>query len=167
MLANKGSTDIMFHPRGNFFHYTSQRGKNDPVPTNPNQSWKRLIGSGGPKIDLKTTTSSAQSMGTGEGSGEQKDGAGTNSILDNPLMKLFNQLNIGGSGNSSAVSTNNADAPKSSSIGSIGDDRDKKTKTKSGGVVVAFLQLDLLRNHHLQHKLVLRHPLLYLPLKLI
>jgi hypothetical protein len=135
MLANKGSTDIMFHPRGNFFHYTSQRGKNDPVPTNPNESWKRLIGSGGPKIDLKTTTSSAQSMGTGEGSGEQKDGAGagTNSILDNPLMKLFNQLNIGGSGNSSAVSTNNADAPKSSSIGSIGDDRDKKTKTKSGG----------------------------------
>ena len=133
MLANKGSTDIMFHPRGNFFHYTSQRGKNDPVPANPNQSWKRLIGSGGPKIDLKTTTSSAQSMGTGEGSGEQKDGAGTNSILDSPLMKLFNQLNIGGSGNSSAVSTNNADAPKSSSIGSIGDDRDKKTKTKSGG----------------------------------
>ena len=132
MLANKGSTDIMFHPRGNFFHYTSQRGKNDPVPTNPNESWKRLIGSGGPKIDLKTTTSSAQSMGTGEGSGEQKDGEGTNSILDSPLMKLFNQLNIGGSGNSSAVSTNNADAPKSSSIGSIGDNRDKKTKPKSG-----------------------------------
>ena len=133
MLANKGSTDIMFHPRGNFFHYTSQRGKNDPIPTNPDQSWKRLIGSGGPKIDLKTTTSSAQSMGTGKGSGEQKDGEGTNSILDSPLMKLFNQLNIGGSGNSSAVSTNNANAPKSSSIGSIGDDRDKKTKTKSGG----------------------------------
>ena len=133
MLANKGSTDIMFHPRGNFFHYTSQRGKNDPAPANPNQSWKRLIGFGGPKIDLKTTTSSAQSMGTGKSSGEQKDGEGTNSILDSPLMKLFNQLNIGGSGNSSAVSTNNANAPKSSSIGSIGDDRDKKTKTKSGG----------------------------------
>ena len=27
MLGNKGESDIMFHPRGNFFHYTSQRGK--------------------------------------------------------------------------------------------------------------------------------------------
>ena len=136
MLANKGSTDIMFHPRGNFFHYTSQRGKNDPAPANPNQSWKRLIGSGGPKIDLKTTTSSAQSMGTGEGSGgsgEQKDGSGINSILDNPLMKLFKQLNIGGSGGSGGSSADSADKPKPSSIGSIGDDRDKKTKPKSGG----------------------------------
>ena len=136
MLANKGSTDIMFHPKGNFFHYTSQRGKNDPVPTNPNQSWKKLIGSGGPKIDLKTTTSSAQSMGTGEGSGdsgEQKDGSGINSILDNPLMKLFNQLNIGGSGGSSADIADSSDKPKPSSVGDVGDGRDKKTKPKSGG----------------------------------
>ena len=123
----------MFHRRGNFFHYTSQRAKKDPAPTNPDQSWKRLIGFGGPKIDLKTTTSSAQTMGTGEGSGgsgEQKDGSGINSILDNPLMKLFKQLNIGGSGGSSADS---ADKPKPSSVGDVGDGRDKKTKPKSGG----------------------------------
>ena len=44
MLSNKGSSDIMFHPKGNFFHYTSQRRKDDPVPQNPNQSWKKLIG---------------------------------------------------------------------------------------------------------------------------
>ena len=135
MLANKGSTDIMFHPRGNFFHYTTQRGKNDPVPVNPNQSWKRLIGFGGPKIDLKTTTSSAQSMGMGEGGGEQKDGAGIMNILDNPLMKLFKKLNIGGSDGSSAVST---DTPKSSTVGDVGDGRDKKTKTKSGGDISAI-----------------------------
>ena len=34
MLSNKGSSDIMFHPRETF-HYTSQRGKDDPVPQNP------------------------------------------------------------------------------------------------------------------------------------
>ena len=136
MLANKGSTDIMFHRRGNFFHYTSQRAKKDPAPTNPDQSWKRLIGFGGPKIDLKTTTSSAQTMGTGEGSGgsgEQKDGSGINSILDNPLMKLFKQLNIGGSGGSSADIADSSDKPKPSSVGDVGDGRDKKTKPKSGG----------------------------------
>jgi hypothetical protein len=135
MLSNKGSTDIMFHPRGNFFHYTSQRGKNDPVPANPNQSWKRMIGFGGPKIDLKTTTSSSQTMGMGEGGGEQKDGAGIKSILGHPLMRLFKKLNIGGSGGSSSLNT---DTPKSSSVGDIGDDRDKKTKTKSSGDISAI-----------------------------
>ena len=87
MLSNKGSSDIMFHPKGNFFHYTSQRRKDDPVPQNPNQSWKKLIGSGGPKIDLSTTSATSSSSVT-QDSKEQKQ------IQFNPLGMLLNKLGI-------------------------------------------------------------------------
>lgn len=42
-LANRGAGDPMFHPKGNFYHYSSQRGKNDPPPNNPDQSWRKWI----------------------------------------------------------------------------------------------------------------------------
>ena len=42
-LGNRGAGDPMFHPKGNFYHYSSQRGKNDPPPKNPDQSWKKWI----------------------------------------------------------------------------------------------------------------------------
>ena len=89
MLSNMGSSDIMFHPKGNFFHYTSQRRKDDPVPQNPNQSWKKLIGSGGPKIDLSTTSATSSSSVT-QDSKEQKQ------IQFNPLGMLLNKLGITG-----------------------------------------------------------------------
>ena len=89
MLSNKGSSDIMFHPKGNFFHYTSQRRKDDPVPQNPNQSWKRLIGSGGPKIDLSTTSATSSSSVT-QDSKEKKE------MQFNPLEMLLNKLGITG-----------------------------------------------------------------------
>ena len=44
MLSNKGGSDPMFHSSGNFYHYASQRGKNDPVPENPPQHWKQWLG---------------------------------------------------------------------------------------------------------------------------
>jgi len=43
-LSNKGSGDIMFHPRGNFYHYRQQQRKTDPAPQSPDQSWKKLLG---------------------------------------------------------------------------------------------------------------------------
>ncbi len=42
-LGNRGAGDPMFDPKGNFYHYSSQRGKNDPPPKNPDQSWKKWI----------------------------------------------------------------------------------------------------------------------------
>lgn len=92
MLSNKGSSDIMFHPRGNFFHYTSQRRKDDPVPQNPNQSWKRLIGSGGPKIDLSTTSATSSSSVTQD----SKDSKEQREMQFNPLGMLLNKLGITG-----------------------------------------------------------------------
>jgi len=85
MLRNKGASDIMFHPRGNFFHYTSQRRKKDPVPQNPNQSWKKLIGPGGPPVDLSTTSAPV-------GSVEEKEKKQKQEM--NPLKALFKMLNI-------------------------------------------------------------------------
>ena len=88
MLGNKGESDIMFHPRGNFFHYTSQRKKSDPVPQNPSKSWEKLIGSGGPSVDLSTTSAPAGSTGsTKEKEKKQKQEM-------NPLQALFKMLNI-------------------------------------------------------------------------
>ncbi len=88
MLGNKGESDIMFHSRGNFFHYTSQRKKDDPVPQNPSKSWGKLIGSGGPSVDLSTTSAPAGSAGsTKEKEKKQKQEM-------NPLQALFKMLNI-------------------------------------------------------------------------
>lgn len=114
MLSNKGSSDIMFHPRGNFFHYTSQRRKDDPVPQNPNQSWKRLIGSGGPKIDLSTTSATSSSSVTQD----SKDSKEQREMQFNPLGMLLNKLGITGntSGQSEQIgSPTNAPAQISSS----------------------------------------------------
>ena len=43
MYYNMGPGDIKFSDRGNFYHYASQRGKNDPPPSNPPTHWKKLI----------------------------------------------------------------------------------------------------------------------------
>lgn len=43
--GNMGEGDIKFSDRGNFYHYASQRGKNDPAPSNPPTYWKKLISS--------------------------------------------------------------------------------------------------------------------------
>jgi hypothetical protein len=45
-LKNKGAGDPMFHPRGNFYHYTSQRKVTDPAPANPPQHWKKWLSGG-------------------------------------------------------------------------------------------------------------------------
>ena len=68
-LGNKGSTDPMFHSRGNFYHYTSQVGRNDPVPSSPPQHWKKLIGTGGPNVTLAMTSASGGSASTGRTTG--------------------------------------------------------------------------------------------------
>lgn len=39
----KGSSDIMFNEKGNFFHYRQQVSKTDPVPKQIDKSWKNLI----------------------------------------------------------------------------------------------------------------------------
>lgn len=41
--GNMGPGDIKFSSRGNFYHYSSQKRKNDPPPANPPQHWKKLI----------------------------------------------------------------------------------------------------------------------------
>ena len=46
---NMGSGDVKFSPRGNFYHYGSQRKKSDPAPPNPDQNWKKWITDEAPK----------------------------------------------------------------------------------------------------------------------
>ena len=41
MLNFKGSSDIMFHPKGNFYHYPEQIRKSDPVPQNIPEYYKK------------------------------------------------------------------------------------------------------------------------------
>ena len=57
--GNMGPGDIKFSDRGNFYHYASQRGKNDPAPSNPPTYWKKLITpkQQAPKVSSNTTTS--------------------------------------------------------------------------------------------------------------
>lgn len=105
MLSNKGSSDIMFHPRGNFFHYTSQRKKDDPVPQNPSKSWEKLIGSGGPRIDLSTTNAPSGSVE----SLEKKQ-------MINPLAILLNKLGIGGSKGSIGSSPSSESTPSTETL---------------------------------------------------
>lgn len=57
-LSNKGAGDPMFHPRGNFYHYTSQRRVSDPPPANPPQHWKKWL-SGGVSLSQKQQQSNA------------------------------------------------------------------------------------------------------------
>lgn len=57
--GNMGPGDIKFSDRGNFYHYASQRGKNDPPPSNPPTHWKKLITpkQKALKVSSNTTTS--------------------------------------------------------------------------------------------------------------
>tara|TARA_X000001382_G_scaffold57458_1_gene39346 strand:- start:3270 stop:4598 length:1329 start_codon:yes stop_codon:yes gene_type:complete len=57
--GNMGPGDIKFSDRGNFYHYASQRGKNDPPPSNPPTYWKKLITpkQKALKVSSNTTTS--------------------------------------------------------------------------------------------------------------
>ena len=57
--GNMGPGDIKFSDRGNFYHYASQRGKNDSPPSNPPTYWKKLITpkQQAPKVSSNTTTS--------------------------------------------------------------------------------------------------------------
>lgn len=45
---NMGPDDVKFSPRGNYYHYGSQRKKSDPPPSNPDQNWKKWITSNDP-----------------------------------------------------------------------------------------------------------------------
>ena len=47
MYQYMGAGDIRFDNRGNFFHYGNQVGRNDPPPANPDQNWRKWIGSDG------------------------------------------------------------------------------------------------------------------------
>ena len=44
MLKFMGAGDVMFDPKGNFFHYAEQQAKSDPPPANPPEHWKELLG---------------------------------------------------------------------------------------------------------------------------
>lgn len=46
MGQNMGDSDIMFAPNGNFYHYSEQVRKSDPIPKNIPQNWKALLGKG-------------------------------------------------------------------------------------------------------------------------
>ena len=57
MLKFMGAGDVMFDPKGNFFHYAEQQAKSDPPPANPPEHWKKLLGEGIGKFgDGSTTT---------------------------------------------------------------------------------------------------------------
>jgi len=45
-----GDTDVMFHKKGNFYHYAEQRGNVDPIPSNIPQDWKKFVG-GSSKVE--------------------------------------------------------------------------------------------------------------------
>lgn len=48
MYKHMGASDVKFSDRGNFYHYSSQMKKSDPVPSPiPNQEWKKFIGGQG------------------------------------------------------------------------------------------------------------------------
>jgi len=48
MYQHMGASDVKFSDRGNFYHYSSQMKKSDPVPSPiPNQEWKKFIGGQG------------------------------------------------------------------------------------------------------------------------
>ena len=46
MLKHKGIDDVMFNPRGNFYHYPEQRKKSDPTPARIPNHWRKLLGAG-------------------------------------------------------------------------------------------------------------------------
>ena len=138
MLSNKGSTDIMFHPRGNFFHYTSQRGKNDPPPKNIDQSWKKLIGSGGASVDLSTTTGPTGfgQGGTG-GGGSNGEASGGGNFFQNlisefsafeKLSNVLSSFNKGG-----VVQTSSPDTGSGWTVAGLKDQQGRPAVFSKGG----------------------------------
>lgn len=133
MLSNKGSTDIMFHPRGNFFHYTSQKGKNDPPPKNPDQNWKKLIGSGGASVDLSTTTGPTGFGQEGTGGG----GSGGGNFFENlisefsafeKLSNVLSSFNKGG-----VVQTSSPDTGSGWTVAGLKDQQGRPAVFSKGG----------------------------------
>ena len=75
-----GDTDIMFANNGNFYHYSEQRGKSDPIPSNIPQDWKKLLGeSTGEQFTASTPPTSAVAQPE-TGDGEQISVSGSNIV---------------------------------------------------------------------------------------
>ena len=90
MLKFKGDGDIMFDPRGNFFHYAEQQAKSDPPPTNPPEHWKELLGAlsaGGSdseaRIQTEDNSEQAAALQTPSGQGPTSSSASAVSTLGN------------------------------------------------------------------------------------
>ena len=90
MLKFKGDGDVMFDPKGNFFHYAEQQAKSDPPPTNPPEHWKELLGTlsaGGSDSEarLQTEDNSEQAavLQTPSGQGPTSSSASAVSTLGN------------------------------------------------------------------------------------
>ena len=78
MLQYMGDTDIMFHNRGNFFHYPEQKGRTDPIPSNVPQQWKKLLGaSSGGSFSSSSQSSSGNNNSSGGYSPDIKLGPGS------------------------------------------------------------------------------------------
>jgi hypothetical protein len=82
MLKFKGEGDVMFDPRGNFFHYAEQQAKSDPPPTNPPEHWKELLGtlSGGgsdgeARLQTEDNSEQAAALQTPSGQGPTSNAA--------------------------------------------------------------------------------------------
>ena len=90
MLKFKGEGDVMFDPRGNFFHYAEQQAKSDPPPTNPPEHWKELLGtlSGGgsdgeARLQTEDNSEQAAALQTPSGQGPTSSSASAISTLGN------------------------------------------------------------------------------------
>ena len=62
--GNMGASDIKFSARGNFYHYTSQVSRRDPVPPNPDQNWKKWITNNSPNNSNSSTNASGGPLDT-------------------------------------------------------------------------------------------------------
>ena len=90
MLKFKGDGDVMFDPRGNFFHYAEQQAKSDPPPANPPEHWKELLGtlSGGgsdgeARLQTEDNSEQAAALQTPSGQGPTSSSASAVSTLGN------------------------------------------------------------------------------------
>lgn len=73
MLQYMGDTDIMFHSRGNFFHYPEQKGKTDPIPASVPQQWKKLLGASTGESFSSGSQPSGGTSGGSSGAGYDTD----------------------------------------------------------------------------------------------
>ena len=90
MLKFKGDGDVMFDPKGNFFHYAEQQAKSDPPPTNPPEHWKELLGtlSGGgsdgeARLQTEDNSEQAAALQTPSGQGPTSNAAAAVPTLGN------------------------------------------------------------------------------------